>query len=81
MLSPSVYDALSGVKPGLGGEIQFTDALRRMCPDVYAYEFDGKRYDMGDKFGAMQAITEFAVKNEEIGAKYRDYIKKLAERL
>ena len=81
VLSPSVYDALSGVKPGLGGEIQFTDALRRMCPDVYAYEFDGKRYDMGDKFGAMQAITEFAVKNEEIGAKYRDYIKKLAERL
>ena len=52
-----------------------------MCPDVYAYEFDGKRYDMGDKFGAMQPIPEFAVKNEEIGAKYREYIKKLAERL
>ena len=61
--------------------MQFTDALKLMCPNVYAYEFDGKRYDMGDKFGAMQAITEFALKNTEIGAEYREYIKNLAKRL
>ena len=52
-----------------------------MCPDVYAYEFDGKRYDMGDKFGAMQAITESALKNDEIGCAYREYIKNLAKTL
>ena len=60
---------------------KFTDALKLMCPAVYAYEFDGKRYDMGDKFGSMQAITEFALKNEEIGEAYRKYLKKLAETL
>ena len=46
-----------------------------------AVEFEGKRYDMGDKFGAMQAYTEFALKNAEFGDKYREYIKKLAENL
>ena len=76
-----MYDSLGKITPGLGGELQFTDALKLMCPDVYAYEFDGKRYDMGDKFGSMQAITEFALKNEEIGEAYRKYLKKLAETL
>ena len=81
VLTPAVYDSLGKITPGLGGELQFTDALKLMCPDVYAYEFDGKRYDMGDKFGSMQAITEFALKNEEIGEAYRKYLKKLAETL
>ncbi len=82
VLTKEVYDAIANTSPGLGGEIQFTDALRRMCPEgVYAYEFDGKRYDMGDKFGSMQAMTDFAIKNEEFGEEYRKYIKKLAETL
>lgn len=82
VLTKEVYDYLENTQPGLGGEIQFTDSLKLMCPDgVYAYEFDGKRYDMGDKFGSMQAITEFALKNEEFGEEYRKYIKELAETL
>ena len=81
VLTPEIYTALENITPGLGGELQFTDALKLMCPDVYAYEFDGKRYDMGDKFGAMQAITESALKNDEIGCAYREYIKNLAKTL
>ena len=81
VLTPAVYGALEKITPGLGGELQFTDALKIMCPDIYAYEFDGKRYDMGDKFGSMQAITEFALKNDEIGDKYKKYLKELAKTL
>lgn len=82
VLTPGIYDALKKTPVGLGGEIQFTDALKIMCGEgVYAYEFEGKRYDMGDKFGAMQAITEFALKNDEIGKRYLSYLKDLAAKL
>lgn len=82
VLTHDVYEAIKQTPVGLGGELQFTDALKIMCDQgVYAYEFDGKRYDMGDKFGAMQATTEFSLKNDEIGAKYRAYLKELAAKL
>lgn len=82
VLTQDVYDAIKETKPGAGGEIQFTDALKLMCPNgVYAYEFTGKRYDMGDKFGSAQAATEFALKNAEFGDRYREYLKELAKTL
>ena len=82
-LSPSIFDYIEKIKNEKGKEIQFTDALRLMSKEhsVYAYEFEGKRYDMGDKFGAMQAYTEFALKSEEFGDKYKKYLKDLAEKL
>lgn len=82
LMTKDIYDAIAATSAGLGGEIQFTDALRKLCPGgLYAYEFEGKRYDMGDKFGAMQAATEFALKNSEIGLKYREYLKQLVKTL
>jgi UTP--glucose-1-phosphate uridylyltransferase len=82
-LSPEIFDYIEKTPVGKNNEYQFTDALALMSKDgkVCAYEFDGKRYDMGDKFGAMQAYTEFALNSAEFGKKYREYIKNLAEKL
>ena len=54
-----------------------------MCsdPGVYAFEFDGRRYDMGDKFGAVTADVEFALKSPEYGERFRKYLKALASKL
>ncbi len=83
VLSSEVFDYIEKTPIGKNNELQFTDTLALMCKEnkVCAYEFEGKRYDMGDKFGAMQAYTEFALKNTEFGNKYKEYIKKLAENL
>jgi UTP--glucose-1-phosphate uridylyltransferase len=83
VVKPEVYATIENTSKGRGGEIQFTDALNATCAksSVYAYEFEGKRYDMGDKFGSLTAQTEFALKNPEFGEKYRAYIKELALKL
>ena len=83
VLTPSVYDEIRKTKPGKGGELQLTDTLNAMCSTsgVYAYEFIGKRYDMGDKFGAVQATVEFALKNEQYGDKFREYLLDLIKTL
>ena len=82
-LSPDIFDFIEKTGVGKGNELQFTDALALLCREskLYAYEFEGKRYDMGDKFGAMQAYTEFALNSEEFGEKYKEYIKNLAKNL
>lgn len=79
-LDGRVYGALENTLPGKGGEIQLTDALNSMCAGggVYAYEFEGKRYDMGDKFGAVTATVEFALASAETGDKMKKYILDLA---
>lgn len=82
-LSSEVFDLIEKTPVGKNNELQFTDTLALLCKSgsVCAYEFEGRRYDMGDKFGAMQAYTEFALKNVEFGDRYREYIKNLAEKL
>ena len=77
ILIPEIYDYLARTKPGVGGEIQLTDALAALKDDhpVYAYEFEGTRYDAGDKFGFMQAVITFALKHPEIGEKVKRYLK------
>ncbi len=82
ILIPEIYTYLARTKPGVGGEIQLTDALAALKEEhpVYAYEFKGKRYDAGDKFGFMQAVVTFALKHPEIGARFKKYLKdKMAE--
>lgn len=83
VLTPAVYDEIERTKPGKGGELQLTDTLNAMCSSegVYAYEFEGKRYDMGDKFGSATAQVEFALKHAEIGDRFREYLKELAKTL
>ena len=78
VLTPDVYEYIERTKP-VGGEIQLTDAICGMMKDnkVYAYEFDGRRYDMGDKFGALTATVDFALRRAEFKDKLKGYIKAL----
>ena len=83
VLDRRVYDEIERTPVGKGGEYQLTDTLNLMCGTcgVYAYEFIGKRYDMGDKLGATTATVEFALKNPEFGERFREYLKGLATKL
>ncbi len=83
ILTPDVYDAIRNTKTGLGGELQLTDTLNNMCGtrEVYAYDFVGTRYDMGDKFGSVKAIVEYALRSDEYGEKMKNFIKETASTL
>ena len=83
VLTPAVYDEIRNTKPGKGGELQLTDTLNAMCSGegVYAYEFEGKRYDMGDKFGSATAQVEFALRHPEFGERFKAYLKEFSKTL
>jgi UTP--glucose-1-phosphate uridylyltransferase len=84
VLEPEIFSYLKRTKPGKGGEIQLTDAILAMQNDgekLYAYNFDGLRYDTGDKFGMFVANVEFGLRHEELKDKVKDYLKDLAEKL
>lgn len=68
ILTPAILDILGELKPGRGNEIQLTDGLQQLAKSekVYAYEFEGKRYDIGDKLGFIQATIEFALMRKEL---------------
>lgn len=68
ILTPDIFNVLECTTPGKGGEIQLTDALKELLKQeaVYAYRFEGKRYDVGDKFGFLQANIEYALKREDL---------------
>lgn len=80
VITPEVFDILEETRPGKGGEIQLTDALRVMAHmgNVYAYNFQGKRYDTGDKLGYLKAVVEFALRREDLGPAFKEYLKGLA---
>lgn len=73
---PEIYEYIERID-SKGGEIQLTDAICAMMREnkVYAYEFDGRRYDMGDKFGALTATVDFALKRPEFKDKFKQYLK------
>lgn len=76
VLTPGIFECLKEVEPGVGGEVQLTDAIKKLCKlqPVYAFHFDGRRYDTGDRFGYVQAIIEFALSHEEIREQVMKYI-------
>ena len=76
---PEIFDILSQTKPGKGGEIQLTDALQVMASQksVYAYCFQGKRYDVGDKLGFLRATVEYALRRDDLGGPFLDYLQNL----
>ena len=80
VLTPRVFELLESTQPGAGGEIQLTDAIKALLKveKVFGYNFEGKRYDAGDKFGMLQATVEFALKRSDLGPKFREYLKGLA---
>ncbi|MBC7222337.1 UTP--glucose-1-phosphate uridylyltransferase GalU [Candidatus Bipolaricaulota bacterium] len=83
ILSPTVFEILAETKPGAGGEIQLTDALRVLCQrePLYAYAFRGKRFDVGEKLGYVVATVELALRHPEIGREFRAYLRRLQEEL
>ncbi|QEY34375.1 UTP--glucose-1-phosphate uridylyltransferase GalU [Caproiciproducens galactitolivorans] len=83
ILTPDIFDILDKTEPGAGGEIQLTDAMRTLARSVgmIAVEYTGKRYDMGNKLGIMQAQVEAALKHPEIGAEFKAYLKELCKEI
>jgi len=80
VLTPEIFHSIESVQAGSGGEIQLTDALKHLLRSrpIYAYRFDGTRYDAGDKLGFLKATVELALKREDLGAPFREYLKTLA---
>lgn len=81
ILTSDIFDALEKTKPGVGGEIQLTDAIKALArtSGTVAVEFTGKRYDMGSKLGMMQAAVEVAITHEEIGENFKKYLKDIVK--
>ncbi len=79
VLTPEIFTSISAIEPGAGGEIQLTDALKHLLRSrpIYAYRFEGTRYDAGDKLGFLQATVEFALQRRDLGAPFREYLKNL----
>lgn len=79
IITPEIFDILDNTEPGAGGEIQLTDALRDLSGKqaMYAYNFKGKRYDVGNKLGFLQATLEFALRREDLKEDFRKYLVEL----
>jgi UTP--glucose-1-phosphate uridylyltransferase len=79
IFTPDIFDAIERTKPGAGGEIQITDAMRLLLKerDFYAVKLDGTRHDAGDKLGFLIATVEFALKREDLGDDFRAYLRTL----
>src|SRR5262245_32402696 len=79
VLTPEIFGSLQAIDPGSGGELQLTDALKHLLRSrpIYAYRFEGTRYDAGDKLGFLKATVEFALKRYDLGEEFRAYLKSL----
>jgi UTP--glucose-1-phosphate uridylyltransferase len=79
ILTPAIFEMLSSIEPGSGGELQLTDGLRALLKKekIYGFTFEGKRHDAGDKLGFLKATVEFALKRDDLGKDFREYLKQL----
>jgi UTP--glucose-1-phosphate uridylyltransferase len=79
ILTPAIFDCLANTTTGSGGELQLTDGMRNLLQKekMYAYVYDGRRHDTGDKLGFLKATVEFALKREDLGEPFREYLKGL----
>jgi len=82
VFSPAIFDCLDQVEPGVGGEIQLTDAIALLLAqeDVYGYLFDEGRYDIGQKLDYLRATVELAVDRDDLGADFRAFLADFVER-
>jgi UTP--glucose-1-phosphate uridylyltransferase len=80
ILTPEIFTSIEKIVPGSGGELQLTDALRHLLRNrpIYGYKFEGTRYDAGDKLGFLKATVEFALKRQDLGGQFREYLKALS---
>ena len=76
IITPSIFEILERTKPGKGGEIQLTDALLELMSEeaIYAYNFEGRRYDVGDKLGFLEATVEYALRKPELKDGFTKYL-------
>lgn len=79
ILTPDIFEALENTKPGAGGEIQLTDAIKMLCDKigVYGYDFEGRRYDIGNKQGYLEAIVDYALRRDDLKDEFYKYIKSI----
>ncbi|WP_404452324.1 UTP--glucose-1-phosphate uridylyltransferase GalU [Virgibacillus necropolis] len=82
ILTPKIFDILQDQKPGTGGEIQLTDAIAELNKReaVYGYDFEGHRFDVGDKMGFIQTTIEFALQRDNLKKELLDYLSSVVER-
>ncbi len=82
IIEPEIFSILENTQPGAGGEIQLTDALKELAKrkEMYAYVFEGRRYDVGDKEGFLEATVEYALRNEELKDEFSTYLQGLFNR-
>lgn len=83
ILTPEIFDILDETKPGFGGEIQLTDAMKVLArrDGIIVVDFNGKRYDIGNKLGVMEACVEIAINHPEIGNSFKNYLKNICSKL
>jgi UTP--glucose-1-phosphate uridylyltransferase len=79
ILTPTIFEMLSSIKPGALGELQLTDGLKQLLAKekIYGFIFEGKRHDAGDKLGFLKATVEFGLKHHELGSQFREYLRTL----
>jgi UTP--glucose-1-phosphate uridylyltransferase len=79
ILTPDIFPALEATPRDAGGEVQLTNGLRRLMESrpLYGYRFEGVRHDAGNKLGFLKATVEFALKRQDLGAPFREYLKTL----
>lgn len=79
IITPEIFEILETTKPGKGGEIQLTDALKTLLQqrDVYGYDFEGRRYDIGNKMGFLKTTVELALTREDLGPEFKAYLKQI----
>jgi len=82
ILTPEIFLFLDKQETGAGGEIQLTDAIQKLneIQRVFAYEFEGKRYDVGEKLGFIKTTIEFAVQNGELKDDLLEFMAQIVER-
>lgn len=77
IVTPKIFEILESTKPGKGNEIQLTDALLELAKSeaMYAYKFEGRRYDVGDKLGFLEATVEYALRKLDLKNEFMEYLK------
>ncbi len=77
ILTPRIFEMIENLKPGAGGELQLTDAIKALLAfeKVYGFCYEGKRHDAGDKLGFLKATVDFALKREDLGPKFREWLR------
>jgi UTP--glucose-1-phosphate uridylyltransferase len=78
ILTPRIFEMIETITPGAGGELQLTDAIKALLAfeKVYGFSYEGKRHDAGDKLGFLKATVEFALKRDDLGPPFREWLKK-----